>query len=119
MCTLTARTPAEQLYGAEPCRSLFAEYTISLPKIGADHPSNSGTATKNSKLLDVSRKKIKCLNSPFDVISNPDIFHIACVKSFAYLSLYSIQKLSVFNRAMPYYSLLIHIPDWATEVKKY
>ena len=48
MCTLTSLSPYQQLLGDEPCRSLFAEYKIDLPKT-----SGHGSATKNSNKLKV------------------------------------------------------------------
>ena len=50
MCTLASQAPIEQLYGTEPCRSLFSQYTVNLPKTD----SEQGSITKNSKHLDVS-----------------------------------------------------------------
>ena len=50
MCTLANQAPIEQLYGTEPCRSLFSQYTVNLPKTD----KKQGSITKNSKKLDVS-----------------------------------------------------------------
>ena len=58
MCTLTAKTPYEQLHGTEPCRSLFSQYKINLPKSDTEH----GSVTLNSNRLDVS-------DLPFFVLS--------------------------------------------------
>ena len=53
MCSLKALSPYEQLIGDEPCRSLFSEYKISLPKVESKRDSKSGSGTLNSKKLDV------------------------------------------------------------------
>ncbi len=51
MCTASAATQLESIIGGVPCRSLFSEYTISLPKNDLHHES----VTLNNKNLNVSR----------------------------------------------------------------